>query len=395
MFNKKTVKDIDPQGKKILVRVDFNVPLKNGGVSDDTRIRASLPTIKYLLERGARKVILCSHLGRPKGKVVEELKLDPVGERLSHLLGEKVEKLDDCVGEEVERAIEQSASRVILLENLRFHPQEESCDEEFSRQLASLADLYVNDAFGSSHRKHASVYGVGKFLPAVAGFLMEKEINYLGRLLESADKPYMAILGGAKVSDKIGVVENLLDKVDAILIGGGMAYTFLKAKGYEIGRSKLEEDKLQVASKILEEGEAKGIKILLPLDHLVVEDISQPSTKKIVEQISPQDIAVDIGPKTSAAFIQELKAAKTILWNGPVGIFETEDYAQGTKSLAQALAELTSQGVTTVIGGGDTAAAVSLFGLKDKMSHVSTGGGASLEFLEGKVLPGIEILQDK
>jgi len=395
MLNKKTVKDIDVKNKKVLLRVDFNVPLKEGKVNDDTRIKAALPTIKYLLSEGVSKLILCSHLGRPKGKVTEDLRLDPVAKRLEELLGERIKKCDDCVGENVKQSITTSDFRIILLENLRFHPEEEACDDNFSKQLSELAEIFVNDAFGSSHRKHASVYGVAKYLPAVAGFLMEKEINYLGQLLETPEKPYVAILGGAKVSDKILIIEKLMERVNAILIGGAMAYTFLKAKGEKVGISRVEEDRVGLAKDILEKAQTQNVKIILPVDHIVVDNIDNPSSKKEVKKIPEGFIGVDIGRETIKIFAEELSVAKTILWNGPLGIFEKEDYSAGTKEIAYKLAELSSKGVTTVIGGGDSAAAVATFGVKDKMSHVSTGGGASLEFLEGKLLPGVEVLQDK
>lgn len=395
MFNKKTLRDIEVKGKKILVRVDFNVPLKEGKVSDDTRIKAALPTIKYLLQEGAQRLILCSHLGRPKGKVVEEMRLTPVAKKLEELSGEKVDKLNDCVGQEVKSKIGSSSSKLVLLENLRFHPEEEACDEDFSQQLASLADIYVNDAFGSSHRKHASVYGVAQHLPAVAGFLMEKEINYLGKLLESPAKPYVAILGGAKVSDKIEVIEELMKRVDALLIGGAMAYTFLKGKGEKVGSSRVEEDKVNLAKDIMAGADKRKVKIVLPVDHVVVKSVDDPSTKQVVPEIPEGFLGVDIGPQTAKKFCGEIAGAKTILWNGPLGIFEKEPYSQGTKVVATKLAELTSKGAITVIGGGDSAAAVAVFNLKDKMSHVSTGGGASLEFLEGKLLPGVDALQNK
>ncbi|RLG29764.1 phosphoglycerate kinase [Methanosarcinales archaeon] len=324
-----------------------------------------------------------------------DLKMAPVGKRLKELLNQEVLVLDDCIGEEVKKAIDSSASKIILLENLRFHPEEESCDEKFSKELASLADVYVNDAFGTSHRKHASVWGVAKFTKVVAGLLLEKEIEYLGKILSNPKKPYMAILGGAKVSDKIEVIKNLMKNVDVFLVGGGMSYTFLKALGQPIGKSKLEEDKIQIASQILQEAREKGIEIYLPEDHVVVKDINQPSGKKIVQQISEDEIAVDIGPATIEKFCSKLQEANTILWNGPLGIFEIEEYAQGTKSIAEKVAQLTQKGVVSVIGGGDTAASISKFGLENKMSHVSTGGGASLEFMEGKILPGIEVLENK
>jgi len=395
-LNKKTLKSFDFRDKKVLVRVDFNVPLEDNKVADDTRIREALPTIKYLLENGAKKVILCSHLGRPKGKVVESLRMDPVAQKLKELLGQNILKLDDCVGEEIKAQIESTQIRLILLENLRFHPEEEKGDENFAKELAELADIYVNDAFGTAHRAHASTCIVAKFLPSCIGFLMEKEIKYLSKIILNPDKPFVAILGGAKVSDKIRVIENLLDKVDKILIGGAMSYTFLKTKGINIGNSKIEADKLDLATKILELAQSKGVKIILPQDHIVAQSLDKPETKRVTDNEIPEGfMGLDIGPKTIELFKEELKTARTILWNGPVGVFEKDDFSQGTKELALYLADLTSKGVTTVIGGGDSASAVAKFKVKDKLTHVSTGGGASLEFLEGKDLPGISAIEDE
>ena len=395
-LNKKTLKSFDFKDKKVLVRVDFNVPLEDNKVADDTRIREALPTIKYLLENGAKKVILCSHLGRPKGKVVESLRMDPVAQKLKELLGQNILKLDDCVGEEIKAQIESTQIRLILLENLRFHPEEEKGDENFAKELAELADIYVNDAFGTAHRAHASTCIVAKFLPSCIGFLMEKEIKYLSKIILNPDKPFVAILGGAKVSDKIRVIENLLDKVDKILIGGAMSYTFLKTKGINIGNSKIEADKLDLATKILELAQSKGVKIILPQDHIVAQSLDKPETKRVTDNEIPEGfMGLDIGPKTIELFKEELKTARTILWNGPVGVFEKDDFSQGTKELALYLADLTSKGVTTVIGGGDSASAVAKFKVKDKLTHVSTGGGASLEFLEGKDLPGISAIEDE
>jgi len=395
-LNKKTLKSFDFRDKKVLVRVDFNVPLEDNKVADDTRIREALPTIKYLLENGAKKVILCSHLGRPKGKVVESLRMDPVAQKLKELLGQNILKLDDCVGEEIKAQIESTQIRLILLENLRFHPEEEKGDENFAKELAELADIYVNDAFGTAHRAHASTCIVAKFLPSCIGFLMEKEIKYLSKIILNPDKPFVAILGGAKVSDKIRVIENLLDKVDKILIGGAMSYTFLKTKGINIGNSKIEADKLDLATRILELAQSKGVKIILPQDHIVAQSLDKPETKRVTDNEIPEGfMGLDIGPKTIELFKEELKTARTILWNGPVGVFEKDDFSQGTKELALYLADLTSKGVTTVIGGGDSASAVAKFKVKDKLTHVSTGGGASLEFLEGKDLPGISAIEDE
>lgn len=381
---KKTVRDIDIKDKKVLMRVDFNVPLDGSlNISDDTRIKAALPTIRYILEKGAKKLILMSHLGRPDGKVVERLRMAPAAKRLEELLAEPVGKPD---GKE----------RVALLENLRFHPEEEKNDPEFAKRLASLGDVYVNDAFGTAHRAHASTEGVAHYLPAVSGFLMEKEIEYLSCALQNPKAPFVVILGGAKVSDKIGVIMNLLtmSKVDEILIGGGMAYTFLKAQGKQIGNSKLEADKLGVAKEILQKAGQEKVKIVLPIDNLVVEKIEPSAKTRVVgEEIPNGLIAVDIGPKTIDMYKAALKKAKTIMWNGPLGIFELDAFSRGTKELAGFIATLKK--ATTVIGGGDTASAVTKFNMQDKMTHISTGGGASLEFLEGKTLPGIAALQDK
>ncbi|MCM8770719.1 MAG: phosphoglycerate kinase [Candidatus Omnitrophica bacterium] len=394
-MNKKSVKDVSIQGKKVLMRVDFNVPLDDElNVTDDTRIKAALPTIEYCLEEDAKKVILMSHLGRPDGKVVEKYSLKPVSKRLSELLREPVRQLNDCIGESVKREIDASKERVILLENLRFHPEEEKNDANFAQELAALGEIYVNDAFGTAHRAHASTEGVTKFLkPAVAGFLLEKEIKYLGEAVFNPKKPYAVILGGAKVSDKIMLIENLLKKADIILIGGGMCYTFLKAQGKTIGNSKLEADKLDVAKNILEKAKQANVRIILPVDNLVVEKVDATAKTEIVgENIPDEKIGVDIGPKSIQLFKDNLKAAKTIVWNGPLGIFEIDAFSKGTEEIARFIAGL---GATTIIGGGDSAAAVVKFGLENKMSHVSTGGGASLEFLEGKTLPGIAALTDK
>ena len=393
-MKKKTIKDINIADKIIIMRADFNVPLdESKNITDDIRIKAALPTIKYILEQGVKKLILMSHLGRPKGKVKPEFSLTPVANRLGELLGGPVEKLDDCVGQEVKDKIAASNKRVILLENLRFHPEEEANDQNFAKELASLADIYVNDAFGTAHRAHASTEGIAKHLPAVAGFLLEKEINYLGKTLEAPEKPFVVILGGAKVSDKIAVIENLLDKANKIIIGGGMAYTFLKAQGKEIGKSKLESDKVDFAKETLKKAKAKNVEILLPIDNICVKEIKADAAITAVGENVPQDqIAVDIGQKTVELFKKALVGTKTVVWNGPVGISEMDAFANGTKCLGEFLSTLDA---TTIIGGGDTAAAVAKFGLEDKMTHISTGGGASLEFLEGKTLPGIAALQDK
>ncbi len=395
-MDKLSVKDYDLKGKKVFMRADFNVPLdENSNITDDTRIKAALPTINYILGQGA-KLILASHLGRPKGEVKDSLRMDPVAKRLGELLdGKKVIKLNDCVGEEVKKRVsEQGDDEVILLENLRFHPQEKKNDEAFAKELAGLADVFVNDAFGTSHRAHASVVGIANYLPALAGFLLEKEIDFLGKAVTNPEKPYVSILGGAKVSDKIGVIENLLDKVDSILVGGGMAYTFLKAQGIEIGNSILEEDKLDIAKTILVKAEEKGVKIVLPLDHIIADKIDKDANIKTTEGLAIDAgwMGVDIGPKSIEAFKECLSTAKLIVWNGPVGIFEIEPFAKGTNEIANYIATLDA---VTVIGGGDTASAINQLNLADKMTHISTGGGASLELLEGKELPGIAALTSK
>ncbi len=397
-MNKKTIRDIpEPElkGKRVLVRVDFNVPVdENRHITDDTRIVESLPTIKYLKERGA-KVILVSHLGRPEGKFVEELKMDPVARRLEELLGEKVYKVDDCIGEEVEKAISQlQEGEVLLLENIRFYPQEEANDEEFARALARLADIYVNDAFGTAHRAHASTAGVAKFLPAYAGFLMEKELEALGEKLNNPVRPFLAILGGAKVSTKIGVIRKLLEKVDALLLGGGMTYTFVKALGYEVGNSIVEDSMIEEASDILRIARERGVRLELPEDFVVAREAKEGVETKIVKwnQIPPDMAGFDIGPETIEKFGRYIQEARTIFWNGPVGVFEVEPFSPGTMAIARKIAE---SGAISVVGGGDTIAAIKKAGVEDKITHISTGGGASLEFLEGRALPGVEALQDK
>jgi len=393
-MNKLTVKDIDLKNKTVIMRADFNVPLNdNLNITDDTRITAALPTIEYILKQGAKKLILISHLGRPKGKVNERERLNPIAKRLEELLKEPVEKLSDCIGPEVKDKIAKTDTRIVLLENLRFYKEEEENDPKFAKELASLADIYVNDAFGTAHRAHASTEGITKYLPSVAGFLLEKEINYLGKTLENPARPFVVILGGAKVSDKIGVIENLLKKANKIIIGGGMAYTFLKTQGKEIGKSKLEADKLQVAKDILINAKKSNVEILLPIDNICIKEIKAEAEITPSGENIPKDlIAVDIGPLTIKKFNDALKDAKTIVWNGPMGIFEMDRYSTGTKEIAMFISKLKA---TTIIGGGDTAAAVAKFGLEDKMTHISTGGGASLEFLEGITLPGIAALQDK
>lgn len=393
-MDKLTVKDIELQGKRVIVRVDFNVPLdEHLSITDDRRIQESLPTIQYILKQKAKKVILMSHLGRPEGTVIEEMRLTPVAQRLEKLLGEKVLKLNDCIGPEVKKAVETSQETVILLENLRFHKAETKNDPQFAKELASLADVYVNDAFGTAHRAHASTEGITKFLPSVAGFLLEKEIQYLGQVVAHPQKPFVVILGGAKVSDKISLIENMLSKANAILIGGGMAYTFLKALGKNIGNSLLEKDKVDTAREILEKAKKANVQLELTTDYVIVQDFDSPQTAKTVDEIPDGWQSIDIGPKTRERFKKVLSNARTVIWNGPVGVFEIDAYAQGTKDIAQYLATL--KNATTIVGGGDSAAAVSKFNLDDKFTHISTGGGASLEFLEGKELPGIAALKDK
>lgn len=391
---KLTIKDVDLKDKKVLMRVDFNVPLdkKTLAITDDTRIRAALESIQYALDRGVKKVILMSHLGRPNGQVVEEMRLTPVAKRLSELLNRPVKKLDDCVGENVKNEINNSSEKVVLLENLRFHKEEEKNDPIFAKQLADLADLYVNDAFGTAHRAHASTEGVTKYLASVAGFLLQKEVEYLGKVTENPAKPFMIILGGAKVSDKIAVIENLLPKCSKILIGGGMAYTFLKVLGKTIGKSLLEADKQGVAKKILEDAKKTSVEILLPIDNAVANDYADLPAEIVGENVPDGKMALDIGPKTIELFKKALKDAKTIVWNGPLGVCEFKEFKKGSLEIAKYISELDA---ITVIGGGDTAAAITQFGLADKMSHVSTGGGASLEFMEGKALPGVAALTEK
>ncbi|MEW6075326.1 MAG: phosphoglycerate kinase [Candidatus Omnitrophota bacterium] len=393
-MNKMTVKDLDLKDKTVLMRTDFNVPLDASlAITDDTRIRETLPTIKYILQKGCKKLILISHLGRPDGKRVDTYSLRPVAVHLQVLLGEPVKFLDDCVGEEIKKQALSASEKVVLLENLRFHAEEELNEDAFAAQLASLGELFVNDAFGTAHRAHASTVGVTRHLKSVAGFLLEKEIQYLGNAVQSPGRPFVVILGGAKVSDKIGVIENLLPKCDAILIGGGMAYTFLKSKGVAIGNSKLEKDKLELAKNLLEKARALNKALVLPVDHIVVDTVDPAAKTSVVgESIPDGKIAVDIGPRTVAVFKENLSAAKTIVWNGPLGIFEMPPFSKGTEEIVRYIATLKA---TSIIGGGDTAAAVAQFKLADKMTHISTGGGASLEFLEGKVLPGITALSDK
>ncbi len=393
-MSKLTVKDLDVKGKKVLIRVDFNVPIdEKQHITDDRRIREALPTIEYVLKQGAAKIILMSHLGRPEGQVVEDQRLAPVGRQLEKLLGEKVLCTKDCIGEEVKKAIAASKERVILLENLRFHKAETKNDPEFAKQLASLADVFVNDAFGTSHRAHASTHGVTQYLKSAAGFLLEKEIKYLGQAINNPAKPFVIILGGAKVSDKIALIENMLPKVNSIIIGGGMAYTFLKSQGKEIGTSLLEADKVATAKDILEKAKKANVNIVLSQDFVVVKDFKNPSGRKIVKDIEAGWSGVDIGPETRKAFKAVLSTAKTVVWNGPVGVFEVKEYSDGTREIAEYLSSL--KGVTSIVGGGDTASAVAQFNCEEGITHISTGGGASLELLEGKVLPGIAALTEK
>ncbi|MDQ0413382.1 phosphoglycerate kinase [Mesobacillus stamsii] len=394
-MSKKTVKDVDVKGKRVFCRVDFNVPMKDGQVTDDTRIRAALPTIKYLMDQGA-KVLLASHLGRPKGQVVEELRLTPVAKRLSELLGKDVQKTDEAYGESVKSEIDSmNEGDVLLLENVRFYPGEEKNDPELAKAFAELADVYVNDAFGAAHRAHASTEGIAKYIPAVSGFLMEKELEVLGKALSNPERPFTAIIGGAKVKDKIGVIDNLLEKVDNLIIGGGLAYTFVKAQGYEIGKSLLEEDKIELAKSFIEKAKAKGVNFYMPVDGIVADDFSADANSKIVaiEEIPADWEALDIGPKTAELYRDVIQKSKLVIWNGPMGVFEIDKFAEGTKAVAQALAD--AGDTYSVIGGGDSAAAVEKFGLAEQMSHISTGGGASLEFMEGKQLPGVVALNDK
>jgi phosphoglycerate kinase len=391
MFNKKTIRDINVRGKHVLVRVDFNVPVKEGVVGDDTRIRAALPTLNYLLENGAA-LILCSHLGRPKGEVKPEFSLRPVAEHLGKLLGKPVAFAEDCIGPKAEEAAKAlKAGDVLLLENTRFHAGETKNDPEMAKQLASLADVYVNDAFGSAHRAHASTEGVAQFLPAVAGFLLEKEIKYLGQAVANPEKPFVAILGGAKISDKIGVIKNLLTKADSILIGGGMANTFFKAEGYPVADSLVEDDALDTAKDILAKA---GTKFRLPVDVVVADKFEADAAHKIMATGPIPDgwRILDIGPETVKHFSKIIGEAKTVVWNGPMGVFEFPEFAKGTFAIAQAAAE---SGAVTIIGGGESVAAVKQSGLADKITHISTGGGASLEMLEGLTLPGVAALQDK
>lgn len=393
---KLTIQDVDLKGKTVFCRVDFNVPLNNGTITDDTRIRAALPTIQYLIDQDA-KIILASHLGRPDGQVKEELRLTPVAARLSELLGKPVAKTDEVIGDAVTEAVKAlKEGDVILLENVRFNPGEEKNDPELAKAFAELADVYVNDAFGAAHRAHASTEGIAQYLqPAVAGLLMQRELDVLGEALESPKRPFTAIIGGAKVKDKIGVIENLLDKVDNLIVGGGLAYTFIKAKGYEIGKSLLDAEKIDLAKSFMEQAEEKGVNFYTPKDVVVADDFSEDANKKVVpiDQIPSDWEALDIGPETVKLYSDVIKSSKLVIWNGPMGVFELDAFATGTRGVAQALAE--SNETYSIIGGGDSAAAVEKFDLADQMDHISTGGGASLELMEGKVLPGVAILTEK
>lgn len=393
-MNKMSIEDVDVKGKRLFCRVDFNVPLEEGQITDDNRIRAALPTIRYLVEQGA-SLILASHLGRPKGQAVDELRLDPVAERLANLLGRSVFKADEVIGKEVEeKADELKEGDILLLENVRFHPGEEKNDPELARAFSGLADLYVNDAFGAAHRAHASTAGIAEYLPAVAGFLMKKELDTLGQALEDPERPFTAIIGGAKVKDKIGVIDNLLDKVDNLLIGGGLSYTFLKAKGLEIGKSLLEEEKLDQAQAFMKKAQEQGVNLVLPADVVVSGEFSPdaPAETVDVESIPADKEGLDIGPKTREKFAEIIGSSQLVIWNGPLGVFEFDRFAEGTFAVAQAVAE---SDAASIIGGGDSAAAIQKSGLANRVDHISTGGGASLELMEGKVLPGVDVLKDQ
>ena len=395
-FNKKTIEDVQVKGKKVLVRCDFNVPLKDGVITDENRLNGAMPTIKYLVDNGA-KVILCSHMGKPRGEAKPEFSLAPVAKRLSEMLGKEVVFAadDNVVGENAKKAVaEMKDGDVVLLQNTRYRKEETKNGEELSKELASLAEMFVNDAFGTAHRAHCSTVGVTEYLkPAVCGYLIQKELKFLGDAVETPERPFVAILGGAKVSDKINVINNLLEKVDTLIIGGGMAYTFLKAQGYTVGSSLVEEDKVEYAKEMLAKAEEKGVKLLLPVDHRVAKEFKDVEAVVTEDQnIAEGFMGLDIGPKTEGIYAEAIKDAKTVIWNGPMGVFEFENFNKGTIAVAKAMAEADA---TTIIGGGDSAAAVNILGFGDKMSHISTGGGASLEFLEGKVLPGIAALNDK
>jgi len=394
MLNKKTMKDIEVKGQRVFVRVDFNVPMADGVITDDTRIRAAISTIEYLVEQGA-KVILASHLGRPKGEVKEDMRLTAVGVRLAELIGKPVTKLDESIGKAVEEAVaNMQDGGILLLENVRFHAGEEKNDPALAEAFAKLADVYVNDAFGAAHRAHASTEGIAKHVPAVSGFLMQKELDVLGKALSNPERPFTAIIGGAKVKDKIGVIESLLEKVDHLIIGGGLSFTFIKAQGYDIGKSLLEEDKIELAKSFIDKAKAKGVQLHMPIDAVVANEFSNDAETKIVDvDAIPADwMGLDIGPKTAANYAEVIQNSKLIIWNGPMGVFEMDKFASGTKTVAEAMANTAGY---TVIGGGDSAAAVEKFDVADKMDHISTGGGASLELMEGKELPGIVALNDK
>lgn len=394
-MNKKTIEDIDVAGKKVIVRVDFNVPLDaNGNITDDKRIVGALPTIKYLVDKGA-KTILVSHLGRPKDGFEDKYSMKPTAVRLGELLGKNVIMAKDVIGEDAKaKAAALQSGEVLMLENVRFHKEETKNNADFAKELASMAEIFVNDAFGTAHRAHASTAGLADYLPAVCGFLIKKEIEIMGKALANPARPFVAILGGAKVSDKIAVIENLIDKVDTLIVGGGMAYTFLKAKGYNIGTSICEEDKIELAKSLMEKAAAKGVNLLLPTDNAIAKEFNNDSEKQIVASDSMLDgwMGMDIGPATIESYATAIKNAKTVIWNGPMGVFEFSNFAAGTKEVAKALAE---SGSISIVGGGDSAAAVEQLGFADKITHISTGGGASLEYLEGKVLPGIDVLMSK
>ncbi|GED27807.1 phosphoglycerate kinase [Brevibacillus agri] len=392
-MNKKSIRDVELAGKRVFCRVDFNVPMQDGKITDDTRIRAAVPTIRFLMEKGA-KVILASHFGRPKGQVVEEMRLTPVASHLSSLLDKEVRKLDDSIGADVEAAVGRMENGdVILLENVRFHAGEEKNDPELAKRFAALADLFVNDAFGAAHRAHASTAGIAQYIPAVAGLLMEKEIRFLGGALSKPERPFTAIVGGAKVKDKIAVIENLLTKVDHLIIGGGMANTFLKAQGYGIGASLCEDDKLDLARSLMEQAKERGVELLMPVDVVVADRFAADAEKKVVSIDAIPDgwMALDIGPKTVEQYRSVIVESKTVVWNGPMGVFEMDAFAEGTIGVAKAMEACAG---TTIIGGGDSVAAVEKAGVAEQMTHISTGGGASLEFMEGKELPGVAVLAD-
>jgi phosphoglycerate kinase len=393
-MNKKSIRDVDIKGKRVFCRFDFNVPLENGRITDDTRIRAALPTIEYLMNHGAR-IIMASHLGRPKGQVVEELRLNPVADRLAELLGRNVLKVDEVYSETIRQEADKLADGdLMLLENVRFLPGEEKNDPELSKQFASLADLFVNDAFGTAHRAHASTAGIAAYVPSVAGFLMEKEIEFMGKALSNPERPFTAIIGGAKVKDKIGVIENLLDKVDTLIVGGGLSNTFIKAEGHDVGKSLLEEEKVELAKSYISQAKEKGVRFLVPVDVVVADAFSNDANTKVVDvsEIPSGWQALDIGPKTVDLYRRAIVESKTVIWNGPMGVFEMDAFANGTNRVAQALKEVDG---TTIIGGGDSVAAVEKAGVAEAMTHISTGGGASLEFMEGKELPGVAALADK